>query len=85
MLANARTLARLGTQRQVLFVTHLAQVASCADGHVRAVKGPDGGATTTRLEPLSADERVDEIARMLGGVELTPQSLAHAQAMVAQE
>ena len=76
-----RRLAELGERTQVLCVTHLAQVASQADQHVRVVKLTDGETTRTTLKPLTEAEKVEELARMLGGVEITATTRAHAREM----
>ena len=78
-----RRLQELGASRQVLCVTHLPQVASLADQHFRVSKVTDGKSTRTRLHALNNDERVEELARMLGGVEITKKTLAHAAEMLA--
>jgi DNA repair protein RecN (Recombination protein N) len=78
-----RRLRELGVKRQVLCVTHLPQVASLADQHFRVSKVTDGKSTRTRLHVLTKDERVEELARMLGGVEITQKTLAHAAEMLA--
>ena len=77
-----RKLRVLGAERQVLCVTHLPQVAAQAHHHVRVSKDSDG--TTTRSAVLQLDEtaRVDELARMLGGIEITAETMAHAQQML---
>ena len=66
-----RQLRSLGDRTQVLCVTHLPQVASQAHAHVRVAKLTDGKTTRTALHTLTQDERVEEIARMLGGVNIT--------------
>lgn len=78
-----RRLQELGSNRQVLCVTHLPQVASLADQHFRISKVSDGKSTRTRVQGLGKDERIDELARMLGGVEITRKTLAHAAEMLA--
>ncbi len=78
-----RQLRELGGRAQVLCVTHLAQVASQAHSQFRVAKLTDGKITRTSVKPLSAAERVDEIARMLGGIEVTEQARAHAREMLA--
>ncbi|MGI9222842.1 MAG: DNA repair protein RecN [Woeseiaceae bacterium] len=78
-----RRLAGLGTSRQVLCVTHLPQVASLANHHFRISKVTDGKATRTRIRELDTDERIDELARMLGGVEITKKTREHAAEMLA--
>jgi DNA repair protein RecN (Recombination protein N) len=75
-------LRRLGAARQVLCVTHLPQVAAQAHAHVRVIKSSDGASTQINIEPLGAKARRDEIARMLGGVEITRETLAHAEKML---
>jgi DNA repair protein RecN (Recombination protein N) len=79
-----RQLRELGTRAQVLCVTHLAQVASQAHGQFRVTKLSDGKITRTAVKPLSEAERVDEIARMLGGLNITEQALAHARDMLSR-
>lgn len=76
-------LQEIGDNRQVLCVTHLPQVASLADHHFRISKVTDGKSTRTGLQVLGTDERVKELARMLGGVEITTKTLAHAAEMLA--
>jgi len=77
-----RQLRTLGERAQVLCVTHLPQVASQAHAHVRVTKLTDGKTTRTVLTVLSADERVEEIARMLGGVSITDKAREHAAEML---
>ena len=79
-----RQLRTLGENRQVLCVTHLPQVAAQAHQQLKVEKQTDGAATHTQVLPLDADQRVTEIARMLGGLELTVNTLAHAREMVEQ-
>lgn len=78
-----RLMRRLGQDRQVLAVTHLAQVAACADQHLVVSKdaGPDGR-TTSRLQPVDGEARVAELARMLGGG-TSDSGRAHAREMLA--
>lgn len=78
-----RRLQELGVSRQVLCVTHLPQVASLADQHFRVSKVSDGQSTRTGIQSLDHDERVEELARMLGGVEITTKTLDHAAEMLA--
>lgn len=80
--ALAAVLADLAKTHQVLVVTHLAQVAVVADAHYVVRKnGGSGGIPETTLVPVAGEERVSEIARMLSG-DASPESLAHAQAML---
>jgi DNA repair protein RecN (Recombination protein N) len=78
-----RRLQEIGENRQVLCVTHLPQVASLADQHFRISKVTDGKSTRTGLQVLGKEERVEELARMLGGVEITTKTLEHAAEMLA--
>jgi DNA repair protein RecN (Recombination protein N) len=78
-----RRLAEVARDRQVLCVTHLPQVASLADHHIRISKVTDGKATRTGAHVLNPEERVDELARMLGGVEITAKTREHAAEMLA--
>ena len=73
----------LGGDRQVLCVTHLAQVASQAHHHYRVEKSSTDDSTRTGVVPLNQAERLEEIARMLGGLEITEQTRAHASQMMA--
>ena len=75
-------LRRLGKHRQVLCVTHLPQVAAQGHHHLRVAKSSDGKNTQTQIEALANASRRDEIARMLGGVEITRETLAHAKQML---
>lgn len=77
-----RQLHRLGSGRQVLCITHLAQVAAYANQQLRISKTGDPVETT--IEVLGSDGRVEEIARMMGGVEITEQTRAHAREMLEQ-
>ncbi|HAO32602.1 MAG TPA: DNA repair protein RecN [Candidatus Competibacteraceae bacterium] len=77
-----RQLRTLGQNRQVLCVTHLPQVAAQAHQQFKVEKQSDGDTTHTQVLPLSDEERVNEIARMLGGLELTANTLAHAREIV---
>lgn len=72
----------LGKHHQVICVTHLPQVAALGHHHLQVNKQTNGESTRTQIQPLSADERVDEIARMLGGIEVTTHTLNHAREMV---
>jgi DNA repair protein RecN (Recombination protein N) len=75
-------LRELGETRQVFCVTHLPQVASLADHHIRISKISDGKSTKTVVTHLGDDERVEELARMLGGVEITARTREHAAEML---
>ena len=77
-----KRLRDLGESRQVLCVTHLPQVACQGHAHLRVSKITDGDTTRTTLVPLDAAARVEELARMLGGVEITETTRAHAREML---
>jgi DNA repair protein RecN (Recombination protein N) len=78
-----RQLRELGERAQVLCVTHLAQVASQAHSQFRVTKLSDGKITRTAVKPLGPPERIDEIARMLGGIDISDQARAHAREMLS--
>ncbi len=75
-------LNHLGQQRQVLCITHLPQVACQGHHHLQVSKTFKQQSTQTHITVLDNQQRVEEIARMLGGVEMTSQTLAHAQEML---
>jgi len=79
-----RLLRRLGQQRQVLCVTHLPQVASQANQHFQVAKGTTGeGRTVSHIDVLDSRARVEEVARMLGGIEITETTRKHARELLA--
>jgi DNA repair protein RecN (Recombination protein N) len=78
-----KMLKQLGAERQVFCVTHLPQVASQGDGHWRVAKQESDGSTLSSVTALSRAERVDEIARMLGGSEITATTRKAAREMLA--
>ena len=79
-----RLLKRLGQQRQVLCVTHLPQVASQANQHFQVAKGTTNeGRTVSRIDVLDTRARVEEVARMLGGIEITETTRKHARELLA--
>ena len=77
-----RRLSDIASKRQVLCVTHLPQVASQGLHHFRIHKLTDGKTTRTNVRILQSKERIEELSRMLGGVEITDTTRAHAQEMV---
>ena len=77
-------LRRLGERGQVIAITHLPQVASCAHHHLAVSKVAADDRTLTQLRMLAAPARVDEIARMLGGARITQKTVAHARDLLAQ-
>ncbi len=78
-----RKLQRLARGGQILAVTHLPQVASHADTHFRVAKRVERGRTHVAVEPLDRTARVEEVARMLAGSEVTRLSLSHARELIA--
>ena len=79
-----RRLRDIAAARQVLCVTHLPQVASQGFAHYRIVKLSDGRSSRTQVRRLSRDERIEELSRMLGGIEITAATRAHATEMIEQ-
>jgi len=77
-----RMMKQLGGSSQVLAVTHLAQVAACADQHFVVSKALQGRSTVSDVQPVCGEARVSEVARMLGGERLAGTSRAHAEAML---
>ena len=77
-----KLLRRLGKTHQLICVTHLPQVAVQGDQHLRVEKITHANSTKTYIKMLSSDEKIKEIARMLGGIEITPKTLAHAEEML---
>lgn len=77
-----RLMKQLGMDRQVLAVTHLPQVAACADHHLVVVKQMQGNSTVSSVAAVQGKSRVREVARMLGGERLLGTTLAHAQEML---
>jgi DNA repair protein RecN (Recombination protein N) len=79
-----RKLRDMAQRHQVLCVTHLPQIASMADRHLVVRKQVERGRTTTEVGVLDASERVEEVARMLGGETVTDAARRHAREMVKQ-
>ena len=77
-----RLMKQLGQHRQVLAVTHLPQVAACADHHLLVSKAAAKGQVSSQVRSVNGEERVSEIARMLGGEKLSATTLAHAREML---
>lgn len=77
-----RLMKQLGRDRQVLAVTHLPQVAACADHHLVVAKQSQAGGVSSTVAPVEGEKRVAEIARMLGGERLSGTTLAHAKEML---
>ncbi|MEO6972371.1 MAG: DNA repair protein RecN [Rhodoferax sp.] len=77
-----RLMKQLGRDRQVLAVTHLPQVAACADHHLVVAKQQGANGTLSTVAPVTGEQRVAEVARMLGGERLSNTTLAHAKEML---
>jgi DNA repair protein RecN (Recombination protein N) len=77
-----KKLKQVAAHHQVISVTHLPQIAAMADAHFVVQKDVEKGRTFTRVQRLLDRERVDEVARMLGGVKITEQTLRHAEELV---
>lgn len=80
--AVGEKLRRAAAGLQVLCITHLPQVAACAERHYRVEKEQNTGRTYTRLRLLDEDGRVEEMARMLGGTQVTARTLEHARELI---
>jgi len=79
----ARMLKDVSRHRQVLCITHLPQVAAYADAHLVVEKSQQKGRTLARVHALGAqEERTEELARMLSGLEVTPEAKGAAQALI---
>lgn len=78
----ALALKRISQNRQVVVITHLAQIAAHANHHLRVDKLTDGKRTTTRVEVLDPQARAEEIARMIGGLEITRRTREHASELL---
>ncbi len=77
-----RLMKQLGRDRQVMAVTHLPQVAACADHHLVVAKQSDAAGTASTVAAVQGEQRVAEVARMLGGERLSGTTLAHAKEML---
>ncbi len=77
-----RKMLSLAKNYQIICITHLAQIASFADHHFRISKHVSGGKTKTAITPLDKNERIEEIARMIGGEKITEATIAHAVEML---
>lgn len=77
-------LQALGKQTQVICITHLPQVAAHGMRHLHVQKSTDGKTTASQLVELNQQQRLEEVARMLGGIEMTEQTLAHAEEMLVR-
>ena len=77
-----RKLKEISRQHQVFCITHLAQIASFADAHYKVSKRTQGGRTFVEVRCLNEEERLEEVARMLGGLKITGKTLDHAREML---
>ncbi|NMC72994.1 MAG: DNA repair protein RecN, partial [Geobacteraceae bacterium] len=77
-----RKLKRVAGRQQVLCITHLPQVAACADHHYKVEKRTEAGRTRTSIETLFGGTRVHELARMLGGAKMSEKAIEHAREML---
>jgi DNA repair protein RecN (Recombination protein N) len=75
-------LQRLAAGNQVICITHLPQIACYAQHHYRVAKHTDGNETVTSIQPLTDEQRVEELARMLGGISISAKTLAHARELL---
>jgi len=80
-----KLLRELGERHQVLCVTHLPQVAACGNAHYRVSKTESRGKTRSGIELLTPQSRVEELARMLGGIKITDTTRSHAKEMLGIE
>jgi len=78
-----RKLAAIARRRQVLCITHLPQIAAFADHHFAVEKATERGRTRSTARRLGAEERCEEVARMLGGVKVTAEARKHAEQLLA--
>ncbi|MFV1982122.1 MAG: DNA repair protein RecN [Thiohalomonadales bacterium] len=77
-----RQLRQLANHRQVICVTHLPQVAALGHFHLQVTKQSSNTSTSSQIQHLDKSERINEIARMLGGIDITEQTLSHAKEMI---
>ncbi|MBU4185602.1 MAG: DNA repair protein RecN [Proteobacteria bacterium] len=80
--AVGRKLSKLARYHQIICITHLPQIAKFGDNHFRITKNVSRGRTITSINPLNEKDRIKEIARMLGGMEITKTTLDHAREML---
>jgi len=80
--AVGKKLSNLARYHQIICITHLPQIAKFGDDHFRIIKNVSHGRTITSICPLSEKDRIKEIARMLGGMEITKTTIEHAREML---
>lgn len=83
--AVGRKLSKLARYHQIICITHLPQIAKFGDNHFRITKNVLNGRTITSINPLNEKDRIKEIARMLGGMEITKTTLDHAREMLKKQ
>jgi len=83
--AVAEKIRELAGHHQVFCITHLPQIAACADLHLKVEKRVEDGRTRTIMTPLERDQQIGELARMLGGEKPTAQTLAFAGELVERK
>ena len=76
-------LKELGASKQVICITHQPQTACCGDHHIQVSKNTQTGVTQSKIQYIKQDDRVNEIARMLGGINITNTTIQHAKEMLA--
>jgi DNA repair protein RecN (Recombination protein N) len=81
--AVGHMMRELAKQAQILCITHLPQVAALGSVHFKVTKTQTKDSTSTAIIPLNRQARVQELARLLGGISITPEALAHAESMLA--
>ena len=77
-----KKLREISKQHQIICITHLPQIAACGDYNYRIYKESDENSTFTRVEPLTADEKINEIARLLGGTNITETTLESSRELI---
>jgi len=80
--AVGKKLSKLARYHQIICITHLPQIAKFGDNHFRITKNVSQGRTITSINPLNEKDRIKEIARMLGGMEITKTTLEYAREML---
>jgi DNA repair protein RecN (Recombination protein N) len=75
-------MCQMSEHMQVFSITHLPQVASKGDHHYKVFKEDDGTVTSTRMKKLNQEERIEELAEMLGGKDLSDSAMAHAKQLL---
>lgn len=81
-VAVGKHMQNLAKNRQILCITHLASIAVYADNQIKIEKGVVNGKTASNVHPVTGEDRVGEIARMLSGDSVSPESLEHARSML---